>query len=141
MKPLLFIAAVLLCSCSAEERLLRLLARNPQLRDTITVTLYDTVPAIVEYVHADTVFVPVPGDTVTIEKDRLRVRYVKMPGDTVWLEGECLRDTIYVPVKMEADVPGVAPTKIIKETKIPTWIPLVLMGLVATLVIVVIRKR
>lgn len=135
MKPLLFIAAVLLCSCSAEERLLRLLARNPQLRDTVYVT--DTVEAIVEHVRADTVW-KVTSDTLVLTKDRLTVKTV-VRRDTIWQQGECAPDTVTKVVRHEVAV--VQPTKTITETKIPWWVPLVLMGLVATLVIVVIRKR
>lgn len=102
---LLLLLVTLLVSCSPEERLARLLARHPELtkRDTIR----DTVWATVEYVHADTVFVPVPGDTVRIDNGRLHIKYVKMPGDTVWIDGECDADSVRVPfeVVVEKSVP------------------------------------
>jgi hypothetical protein len=35
-------------------------------------------------------------DTVTIEKDRLRVRLLRLPGDTVRVEAECQPDTVRI---------------------------------------------
>lgn len=35
-------------------------------------------------------------DTITITKDRLKVKVIKLPGDTVKIEGECAGDTIYI---------------------------------------------
>ena len=35
-------------------------------------------------------------DTVTITKDRLRIRLLKLPGDTVRVEAECAPDTVTV---------------------------------------------
>lgn len=142
MKPLhyLLLLALLLTSCSAEKRLRKLLFNHPEFMDTVTVTVYDTVEAVVEYVHKDTVFVPVPGDTVTIENEAIRVRYVQKK-DTVWLDGECKERTIYVPVKVQAECPTTQPTKTIKQDRLPWWVPLVLMGLVATLVLIVIRRK
>lgn len=127
-------AAFTLVSCDPNKRLTRLLARHPELRDTVYIT--DTVEAIVEYVHGDTVFRSVPGDTVTLWKDRLRVKYVDMPGDTVYLSGECLSDTIRVPYRVE--VPVVQPTRTVE--KMPWWVPwaLLLSGLAA--IISILRK-
>ena len=35
-------------------------------------------------------------DTVTITKDRLRIRLLKLPGDTVRVDAECAPDTVTV---------------------------------------------
>lgn len=35
-------------------------------------------------------------DTVTITKDRLRIRLLKLPGDTVRVEAECAPDTVRI---------------------------------------------
>jgi hypothetical protein len=35
-------------------------------------------------------------DTVTVTKDRLRIRLLKLPGDTVRVEAECAPDTVTV---------------------------------------------
>jgi hypothetical protein len=116
-------------SCSPEKRLNRLLMKYPQLRDTVVI--HDTVEAFVEYVHHDTTFLPVPGDTVTLTKDRLTVRYVLMAGDTVWLDGECAADTIRVPVRY--DVPVIQPIRTVKD--VPWWI-WIIVGLSLALALV-----
>jgi len=104
-----------LTSCDPSKRLFRFCHKHPELcaRDTIR----DTVWATVEYVGKDTVFLPVPGDTVTLEQDRLRVRYVLMAGDTVWIEGECLADTIAVPYEVVTEV-----VKPVVTNVIPWWV-------------------
>lgn len=128
--------ALLLTSCSAEHQLARgtrkltnLLERYPELRkDTV-------IEAIVEYVKGDTVFTPTEADTVIYQKDRLTVRYVDVPGPTVWIEGECEGDT-----KREK-ITYIQPTKVIKEEVLYWWTPWLIIGLIAALVLVVIRKR
>ena len=119
-----------LAGCNPERKLARLLMKYPELRDTVFI--HDTVEAVVEYVHHDTTFVPVPGDTVTIQKDRLRVKYVRMAGDTVWIGGECLPDTIRVPVAYE--VPVIQPIRTVKDIPWQFW--LLVAGLVVALVLV-----
>lgn len=114
MIRLAIIAALLLTACSPQKRLNKLLMKYPELRDTVVI--HDTVEAVVEYVRADTVLRWVPGDTIYLTKDRLRVRTVIRP-DTVWQLGECLADTVYVPVRYE--VPVVQPTKM--ERVLPWW--------------------
>lgn len=70
--PLLIMLA---CSCSSERRLQRLIDRNPHLRDTVVVTLVDTV-----IVPGDTVTATVTlHDTVTVESERQVVRIVRVP--------------------------------------------------------------
>jgi hypothetical protein len=89
----------------------------------------------VEYVGKDTVFLPVPGDTVTLEQDRLRVRYVLMAGDTVWLEGECLADTIAVPYEVITEV-----VKPVVTNVIPWWV-WVVVGALALVALVGLLRR
>ncbi len=110
--------ATLLCviACNPQRKLNRLLMKYPELRDTVFI--HDTVEAIVEYVQHDTTFLPSVGDTVTIEKERLRVKYVRMKGDTVYISGECLQDTVFVPVSYE--VPVIQPTKTVEKMYVQT---------------------
>jgi hypothetical protein len=124
---------VLLVACNPQKRLNRLLMKHPELRDTLVI--HDTVEAVVEYVRADTVFRD-RGDTVTLAKDRVRVRYVRMPGDTVWLSGECLADTIRVPYRVE--VPVVQPTRTI--TDVPWWYWLLVGGLILAVILTTLKR-
>lgn len=53
------------------------------------------VPVFITETKTDTTFVSEPGDTVVLEKERLKIKYVRMPGDTVYIEGACEADTVY----------------------------------------------
>jgi hypothetical protein len=57
-------------------------------------TVWRSVDIYVPEVSTDTVFRSIHGDTVRIEKDRLKIKYVKLPGDSVYIEGKCETDTI-----------------------------------------------
>jgi hypothetical protein len=60
--------------------------------DTLEVTLHDTIRT--ETIRKDTAFV-YKGDTVTIVKDRLQIKYYRV-NDTTYIEGTCKGDTIYI---------------------------------------------
>jgi hypothetical protein len=90
-------------------------------------TVYTQVPVIVSQVKKDTVFESLPGDTVVIEKERLKVKYVKLPGDSVFIEGECKADTVY------KEVP-VTVTKTIEAKGGIKWYWLVVVAFVALLI-------
>lgn len=98
-------------------------------------TVYKNISVYIDKVSKDTVFVSEPGDTVTITKDRLKVRFVDLPGDTVWISGECDTLTIIkqVPIKVEKLI--YAPEKGLK-----TW-QWIIIALAAGLIIGVIMKR
>lgn len=102
---LLIMVVVLFASCStskevrranrASKKLAKLTIKYPELlqRDT----LRDTVSAIVTDVRIDTTFLK--ADTITVQKDRLRVQVIT-EHDTVRIIGECLGDTVYVPIEI-----------------------------------------
>jgi hypothetical protein len=60
--------------------------------DTLEVTLHDTIRT--ETIRKDTAFV-YKGDTVTIIKDRLQIKYYRV-NDTTYIDGACIGDTIYI---------------------------------------------
>lgn len=132
---LLIAIAVLMVGCNPERKLARLLMKYPELRDTVVI--HDTVEAFVEYVHHDTTFVPVPGDTVYLEKGRLRVKYVRLAGDTVFLNGECLPDTVRVPVAYE--VPVIQPIRTVKD--VPWWMWVIVVASILLALIAQLRNR
>jgi hypothetical protein len=59
-------------------------------------TVYIEKPVFISEVKTDTVFESIEGDTVIIEKDKLKIKYVNLPGEKVFIEGECKADTVYV---------------------------------------------
>lgn len=57
-------------------------------------TFYKPVAFFIPQVKTDTIFESHPGDTVRIEKERLRIKYVNLPGDSVYIYGESKADTV-----------------------------------------------
>lgn len=125
MRYLLF--ALLLTSCgifrSPQSKLEHLVAKYPELRDTVTVTVHDTV-----VVPADTVFRSVvlrTTDTVTVESEKQSVRIVRVPTgspcDTAEFRAEILAtvkaDTVVVTNTVE--VPRLSPCP--PEEKVASW--------------------
>lgn len=98
-KSSLILLGLFLFSCGPAAKLRRaekLIAKAEQQGATWRVdTIYTEVPVIINQVREDTIFESVPGDTVVIEKERLKIKYVKLPGDSVFIEGECKADTVY----------------------------------------------
>lgn len=57
-------------------------------------TVYKEISIIRPEIRHDTVVSLVGGDTVTIEKERLKIKILRLPGDSVFIEGACLADTV-----------------------------------------------
>lgn len=100
----IYFLIILFCACSPAAKLRRaekLIKQAEALgAEWRTDTVFIDKPVIVPEIHTDSIVVVKFGDTVRIEKERLKVKFVKLKGDTVFLEAECLSDTIYqrVPV-------------------------------------------
>lgn len=80
MKPyalLILVSACVISSCKTQQ----ITTQSETVVITERVAVVDTV---------------VLKDTVTITKDRLRIRLLKLPGDTVRVEAECAPDTVTV---------------------------------------------
>lgn len=58
---------------------------------------------LVKEIKTDTIFKAVQGDTVTIVKDNLTIKYVKLPGEKVYIKGEVKRDTIIIKVPVSVE--------------------------------------
>jgi len=104
---LLLLLLSIFTSCSYEKKLERadnkierLVNRFPELNKVDTIV--DTIRVVVEEVKYDTSFVDTTADTIYIEKDKLRIRYVRN-NDTVFISGECIADTIYQEVKVPVE--------------------------------------
>jgi hypothetical protein len=90
MKRLFYILAlaVILAGCTPAGRLARLVKRHPELIAPVQVIHTDTV--VIPGLKYDTAFINC-FDTVTIEKERLKVRLIQV------------KDTIYVSAQVKAD--------------------------------------
>ena len=83
-----------LSSCSPQQRLQRLLKKNPQLIELDTIIVRDTV--IIDTYNYDTLTTFVYSDTTTVinnEKTILKYFYDTLTRE-IWHEVECLGDTI-----------------------------------------------
>ena len=89
MKYLLIIFA--LSSCSANYHLRKAIAKDPSILTAQSVTIIDTV--IIPSVRFDSVYTTLPNDTITIEKERLKIRVIREL-DTLIISGECQTDTV-----------------------------------------------
>jgi len=78
-------------------------------KDTLVVTLHDTIRT--ETIKHDTAFF-YKGDTITITKDRLQIKYFRV-NDTTYIEGTCKGDTLYITktIKVPTITPKPSPFK------------------------------
>ena len=96
MRTIVIILGFVLASCGSPQALLK---RAIERGAKVTIdTVYRDIAVIVPEVRHDSIFTSLPGDTVTITKDRLQVKYVKLAGEKVYIEGICLPDTVRVEV-------------------------------------------
>lgn len=65
-------------------------------------TVFTEVPTFIKETRVDTLVSVRVGETVTLIKDRLQVKYVRLKGDTVFIDAKCAADTfkIKVPVNI-----------------------------------------
>jgi len=119
------LALLLISSCYTKNTCVEKLCS----KDTLVVTLHDTIRT--ETIKHDTAFV-YKGDTITITKDRLQIKYFRV-NDTTYIEGTCIGDTIYIT----------------KSVKIPTiqtkpspfkWWWLLMAALFGAVIVLTIKK-
>lgn len=96
----LFLAVFLLSGCGAQWHLKqskrhKILAISKGAEIELD-TVYKIKNVITKEVRVDSVFKDVIGDTVYINRDNLKIKYVRMPGDTVFIEGKAERDTLRI---------------------------------------------
>jgi hypothetical protein len=97
--------------------------------DTLVVTLHDTIRT--ETIRKDTAFV-YKGDTITIVKDKLMIKYFRV-NDTTYIEGKCLGDTLYITktIKVPTIQPKPSPFK---------WYWLLMAALFGAVLVLTIKK-
>ena len=98
-------------------------------KDTLVVTLHDTIRT--ETIKHDTAFV-YKGDTITIVKDRLQIKYFRV-NDTTYIEGTCIGDTIYITKSVK--VPTIQP----KQSPFKWWW-LLMAALFGAVLVLTIKK-
>jgi hypothetical protein len=91
-------AVAVMASCSANWHLNRAILKDPSILKP-TAVRFDTIVVTKERKLTDTIVMN-DVDTITIERDRVRVRFVRSY-DTLMVEGTCLPDTIKIDVIRE----------------------------------------
>lgn len=139
MKVLIILAGLILASCGANYHLRRAEhhLKKAELKGALigSDTVWKSVEIYVPEVTTDTVFRSLQGDTVRIEKDRLKIKYVKLPGDSVYIEGKCETDTVKIEVPVTV-------TKNIQATSwIKWWYLLIAFGIGALVKQILSRSR
>jgi len=128
MKFLIISTLLILCSCTAQRRFERLIARHPELLTTQYVVVRDTIRITVPEVHVDTIVDrQTLVDTIYLEKEQLKVK-VWMKGEKVYIQGKC--DTVYIDKVITTKVP----VKIYEKT--PVWKKII--NFIVTLIFIVI---
>lgn len=114
------ICLVALTSCSASFHLKRAIQKDPTIIQPEIVQVVDTV-IITPSERTETTFVALPIDTITIEKERLRIK-IRRIHDTLRVEGECRSDTITITETIELP-------PVIKYEDRPWWSKWLMWGL------------
>lgn len=97
IKVIILIASICifsLSSCSADWHIKKAIAKDPTILNVPEVHVVDTT-IIIREISTDGTFVSLPIDTITIEKERLRIE-IKRIHDTLIVQGQCKADTIRV---------------------------------------------
>lgn len=126
------IVLLLLCGCTPQQRMARLIRKHPELLKTDTIWKEH----ITKEVSKDTVFShSETRDTVVLRKDKLTVKYFYSK-DTVYLAGRCDPDTVRYPVYRDR-------ITIQEKQTIPSWMwwVIVAAGIILFLSLVRIVSR
>ena len=131
--PIIFI----LIACTPQRRFDRLVKKYPYLltSDTLIIrdTIRDTIRITIPEVQVDTVVnIKELYDTVTIEKDRIKVQVWRVK-DKVYINGKC--DTVYIEKPIERIVYRKIPVKYYEKTP---WYKILLNNILGILLILLI---
>jgi len=104
---------LILCSCASNKANRKLKRAERLTNEAIALgakiqadTVYKNIPVFIPQVRVDSIFNSRVGDTVYMEKERLKIKYIKLPGDSVFIEGKCDSLTIIkeVPISITKTV-------------------------------------
>jgi hypothetical protein len=122
---IIFLALTTLVSCYTKQGAIKRFCTN----DTTTLVIRDTIRT--ETVKHDTSFI-YRGDTVTITKDKLVIRYFRV-NDTTYISGECKGDTIYLEKVFQ--IPSIQP-----KPHPFKWYWLLFAALIGAVIVLTIKK-
>ena len=122
---IILLALTTLVSCYTKQGAIKRFCSN----DTTTLVIRDTIRT--ETIKHDTSFI-YRGDTVTIIKDRLQIKYYRV-NDTTYISGECIGDTIYLEkvIRIPSIQPKPHPFK---------WWWLLFAALIGAVIVLTIKK-
>lgn len=100
-----------------------------------TDTVWVESPVYVKEIVQDTLLLTTQGDTIYIERDRLKIKFVDLPGDSVFIEGKCEADTVVVKVPVKVEKVIYAPDKGLK------WWQFILIGAGGMIVLYFIIRK
>ncbi|TRZ49289.1 hypothetical protein D4S03_08490 [bacterium] len=121
-----------LIACSPEKRLARLVDLHPELKQSDTITIRDTIS--IPMIQADTVLhIDSLFDTVIIEKDRLQVSVLRLH-DTLYLQGKCKADTVIIEKKVPVET--IVTVKPDRVDKLITRLPWLVISFIALVLLV-----
>ena len=128
---LLTLSFLLFASCSPQRRLHRLVTKHPELSQTDTIKIQDTI--IVPGINTDTVFSSsLLHDTVTITKENLQIKLIEI-NDTIYLDAVVEADTVIIINEILVDrVVHVEPEKWWIEY---WWVIVILFGIIIVVIL------
>ena len=92
--PLSIILVLTLLSCSPQKKLHRLLKKHPELLQTDTIKINDSI--FIPEIHIDTIFhYSTLKDTIVITKENLKIKILEL-NDTVYLDASVKSDTVVI---------------------------------------------
>lgn len=109
MKNIILILLLILSSCGtirdlrvkrASNKIQKLHIKFPELKKTDTIVKIDSVRYVTERIKHDTINKIIQGDTVTIEKDNVVLKYVYIR-DSIITSLEVKGDTVYIPFEVK----------------------------------------
>lgn len=104
---------LILCSCASNKANRKLKRAERLTNEAIALgaevspdTVYKEIPVFIPQVRVDSIFTSRVGDTVYLEKERLKIKYVRLPGDSVFIEGKCDSLTVIkeVPITVTKEI-------------------------------------
>ena len=133
----IIIFLLVLTACTPQRRFDRLVKKYPYLltNDSIVIkdTIRDTIRITIPEVEVDTVVtIKELYDTITIEKDRIKVQVYRVK-DKVYISGKC--DTVYIEKPIERIVYRKIPVKYYEKTP---WYKILLNNILGILLILLI---